>query len=126
DDESQLAWMKSTDVHIPITLTGRVQPLACTKDAVAVSTGLEYQRCTDSGCDGAFEIPNLAGKADVFDGGGVVFAGQTGRLIGVWRSGVAPVYVRAPKDLHFGAVVVWGGKPTLVFDTPEGLRPATL
>ncbi|HTJ43009.1 MAG TPA: hypothetical protein VL463_12985, partial [Kofleriaceae bacterium] len=43
DDESQLAWMKSTDVHIPITLGGRVQPLACTKDAVAVSTGLEYQ-----------------------------------------------------------------------------------
>jgi len=62
------------------------------------------------------------GFADVFDGGGVAFAMQRDRIVGVWRNGVDPLFLRAPEGATLVGVVVWGKAPTLAFTTEAGLR----
>jgi hypothetical protein len=102
-------------------------PIACTADAVALRTNDRIYRCTRTECDAGMSVPGAdEGFADVFDGGGVVFATQRGRLVGVWRNGDDPVFVRAPAGARLVGVAVWGKTPTFAFATDAGLRFATL
>jgi hypothetical protein len=102
-------------------------PIACTADAVALRTNDSIYRCTRTACDKGMTVPgDSEGFADVFDGGGVVFAAQHDRLVGAWRNGVDPVYVRAPAGATLVGVAVWGKTPTFAFQTDAGLRFAPL
>jgi hypothetical protein len=104
----------------------RVELLACTKDAVAVRVDQKIHRCTTAGCDDGLAVPNHIGFADVFDGSGVVFAAQAGRVVGIWRSGQAPVYDRAPAGASLTGVAVWDKTPVLAFETAAGIQLAPM
>jgi hypothetical protein len=111
----------------PIEIPEGAQPIACTAETVALRTNDKIYRCTRTSCDQGMSVPgDSEGFADVFDGGGVVFAAQHDRLIGAWRNGVDPVYVRAPAGATLVGVAVWGKTPTFAFQTDAGLRFAPL
>jgi hypothetical protein len=107
-----------------------VQLLACTGDAAAVALQHSIHRCTTAGCDAGVAPGSLVergrGFVDVFDGSGLVYARQSGRLIGVWRTGVAPRFVRAPAGATLVGVAVWKGVPTFALTGSDGLRFAPL
>ncbi len=100
--------------------------LACTKDAIAVRVHQKIHRCTPGACDDGLDVPNHIGFADVFDGSGVVFAAQAGRVVGVWRTGMAPVYDRAPAGAKLVGVAIWDKTPYLAFTTAAGVQVAPM
>jgi hypothetical protein len=127
-DGEVLARASATEPPVtPIVLPDGGVPVACTADAVALRTNEKVYRCTRASCDPGMTVPGSSeGYADVFDGGGVVFAMQRERLIGVWRNGVAPAFVRAPAGAELIGVVVWGKTPTFALATDKGLRFAPM
>ena len=111
----------------PIETPEGGDPIACTADAVALRTNDQVFRCSRAACDRGVDVPGSSeGFADVFDGGGVMFAMQRDQIVGVWRNGVDPTFSRAPAGATLVGAVVWGKSPTLAFTTDAGLRFAAI
>ncbi len=115
----------------PIAIDPGFHVATCTKNAAAIVVESEIRRCTEASCDAGLSVPaGLAGGAggiiDLFDGSGVVYADQAERLIGVWRTGVDPVFVRAPPAMRLIGVAVWNKTPTFALLGADGLHFAPL
>jgi hypothetical protein len=56
---------------------------------------------------------------DLVDGG-MVYARQSDRVVGVWRTGRAPVFVHVAGDATLLALAVWDDVPWLLVEDPSG------
>jgi hypothetical protein len=110
-----------------VAIAGPPDIRACTATAVVAIDGKRVHRCTAAGCDDGMEVRSpedqgMNGRADVFDVAGALYAQQAGDAIAVWRTGVEPVFVRAPAGATLVAAVSWGPDQYLGVIDATGLR----
>jgi hypothetical protein len=113
---------------IPLGDKGGARIAACTKDAAAIDRD-GIRRCAGTACEPPTPLGGRAGQGpfiDLFDGSGVIIAQQVDRLIAVRRSGVEPVFVRAPAGLALVGVTIWNQVPTFALVGPDGLHLAPM